>query len=413
MKNAILNIVCLGVDSVKAKYDFSKVKKAVSLAAGKVINMKTSHKIIIGAATAVTAATAGTAIVKSNQAKKQGRSVKSLMFEDAARRLPVTPKRQKSYEAALEESAKPFVLPNPARKIIGLTELDAFTDTFVLEPKDKTSDDIIFYIPGSNYWYHPSRYHYAFMRKAVNQLGMQMIVPVYPKAPTHNVVEIQQMILDRYLYLINEKEIPAENIVFMGDAAGGAIALALLQKLRYQALPMPKLGILISPWLDATLANPDIEQYIAQDSLLSPDKLAYKAEHYAGDLPLTHPAVSPIYGDLSGLPRLLVFAGSREIFCADVLKLQQFADEHELDIDVNVFQSQMHFFVGLPIPEAEEAFAIMSSELYGVEEVDVLPDEIEEDEEVLEEVEEPLAQTTQLAEDFAEATVEEEDMFTE
>ena len=198
-----------------------------------------------------------------------------------------------------------------------------------------------------------------------SKLGMELVLPVYPKAPAHTAVEIQQVLIDRYLYLVREKDIPAENIVFVGDAAGGGLALAILQKLKYLALPMPKQAFLISPWLDVSNSNPEIEEIQPHDPILNTDKLSFKGEKYAGDLDLHHPVVSPIYGDLTGLPKLTVFAGTREIFCADVKKLDAIATEKNLNIDVHIFKNQMHFFVGLPIPEGEEAVGIIASELYG------------------------------------------------
>ena len=360
------------------------ITAAITAAAGKVFKMKTSQKIAIGAAAAVAAAATGVVVAKSVQAKKQERSVKSLVLEDAARALPAAVRQEKSYEECMEKSAQPFVLPQAVRKRIGMTELDGFEDTFVLEPKEKTSELVLFYIHGSNFWYNPSRYHYAFMRRLVNTLGMQMIVPIYPKAPAHTAVEMQQMVIDRYLYLIKEKEIPSDQIVFIGDAAGGGMALAIMQKLRYLALPMPKQAFLISPWLDVTNSNPKMEEIQPLDPVLNIEKLAFKGEKYAGDLELTHPMVSPIYGDLAGLPKITVFVGTREIFCADVEKLEEIALERDLDIEVYVYKNQMHFFVGLPIPEGEDAMNIIASELYGAEESDDLFDDEEEIPEVAE-----------------------------
>ena len=122
-------------------YSFTK---AVSLVGGGVFKMKTRHKVALGVATAVTAAAAGAAIAKAQQAKKQERSVKSLVIEDAAKVLPLAVKKPVDFEKALEESLKPFVLPEQTKRNVGLTELDWFTDTFVLEPKDKTTDCVIF-----------------------------------------------------------------------------------------------------------------------------------------------------------------------------------------------------------------------------------------------------------------------------
>ena len=128
---------------------------------------------------------------------------------------------------------------------------------------------------------------------------------------------------------------------------------------------MPKQAFLISPWLDVTNSNPKMEDIQPNDTILNIEKLAFKGQKYAGELELTHPMVSPIYGDLAGLPKITVFVGTREIFCADVEKLEEIALEKDLDIEVYVYKNQMHFFVGLPIPEAEDAMNIIASELYG------------------------------------------------
>ena len=167
-----------------------KITAAITTAAGKVFKMKTSQKIAIGAAAAVAAAATGVVIAKNIQAKKQERSVQSLVLEEAARALPAAVNNEKSYEEYLQKSAEPFVLPLAVRKRIGMTELDGFEDTFVIEPKEKTSDIVIFYIHGTNYWFNPSRYHYAFMRRLSNNLGMQMIGPIYPEGRSHTSVEM-------------------------------------------------------------------------------------------------------------------------------------------------------------------------------------------------------------------------------
>ena len=345
------------------------ITKAVSKIGGGVFKMKTGHKVFLGLAAATAAVAVGSAVAKSAQAKNQERSIKSLVFEDAAKVLPLTVKKPVDFERGLAESSKPFVFPEQVKKNMGFTEIDWFTDdTFVLEPKEKTTDCVLFYIHGTDFWTNPTRFHYSFFKKLSNKLGARLVLPVYPKAPAHTAVEIQKMLLERYMYLIEENQIPADKIVFIGDGAGGGIALSLLQKIKYQILPMPKQAFLISPWLDITNSDPVIKEIQPQDKLLNADVLKEKGELYAGDLDLMHPAVSPIYGDLTGLCKITVFAGTREIFCADAYTLKDIADEYELDIDVNIYKNQMHFFVGLPIPEAEEALAIMASELYGVEE---------------------------------------------
>lgn len=346
--------------------NMSKIAKTAAKTIQKVFRMKKSTKIILGVTAAATATAAGAFAVKAQQAKKQERSVKSLLVEDAIKRLPLkASSEQESYEQSLEQSARPYVLPEFARKTIGFAEFDDFTDTFVIQPKEKFSDFTIFYIHGHNFWSDPSRVAFRFYRKLADTLGVQLILPVYPKAPTYHVTDVHQMLLDRYTYLINEKQIAAENIIFAGDAAGGGIVLSLLQRIKYQVLPMPKQAILISPWLDITNSNPDMEAVQQYDPLLRIDRMTFQGKEYAGDIDPESPVVSPIYGDLRGLPPIAVFSGTHDILSVDSQNLEKIAAAQELDINVYTFKNQLHFFVGLPIPEAREALEIIAEEVYG------------------------------------------------
>lgn len=345
------------------------IKKFASKTAYRLFGMKTSTKIALGVTAAATVAAAGVVAVKVQQAKKQERSVKSLMVEDAIRRLPIRSSAQESYEEALEQSSRPYVLPEFARTI-GLAEYDDFTDTFVLQPKERFSDYVIFYIHGHNFWSDPSKVHFRFYRRLADTLGSTLILPVYPKAPTYHVADVHKMLLDRYQYLINEKGIDPQNIIFAGDAAGGGLVLSLLQRLKYQAIPMPKQAFLFSPWLDITNSNPDMTTVQGTDPLLNMDTLAFQGREYAGDVDLESPVVSPIYGDLKGLPSITVFTGTHDILSVDAMNLEKIAEAQELDILVYTFVNQLHFFVGLPIPEAKEALELVAEEVFGYEECD-------------------------------------------
>lgn len=344
------------------------IKAFASKTAFRVLHMKKSTKIALGVTAAATAAAAGAFAIKAQQAKKQERSVKSLVVEDAIKRLPIRSSAQESYEEALEQSSRPYVLPEYARNNIGFSEYDDFTDTFVLQPREKYSDFVIFYIHGHNFWSDPSKVHFKFYRKLADTLGAELILPVYPKAPAYHVADVHEMLLSRYQYLINEKEIKPENIIFAGDAAGGGLVLSLLQRLKYQVIPMPGRAVLISPWLDITNSNPDMQAVQGTDPLLNVDKLAFQGKEYAGEVDLESPVVSPIYGDLKGLPPMTVITGTHDILSVDTLNLEKIADAQNLDINTFVFVNQLHFFVGLPIPEAKEALEIIAEEVFGVDE---------------------------------------------
>lgn len=373
--------------------------------ATKVFRMKKSTKIALGVTAVATAAVASAVAAKAAQAKKQERSIKSLLVEDTMKKLPFCCAEQVSYEKALEQSSLPYWLPFFARRL-GFTEYDDFDDTFVLNPEEVYSDFVIFYIHGYNFWSNPSRLHFKFCKKLADTLGAKLILPVYPKAPAHHVADVHTMLIDRYQYMINNKEIDPQNIIFAGDAAGGGIALSLLQRIKYQALPMPKQAILLSPWLDITNTNPEMEELQKSDPLLKIETLAFQGKEYAGDVNLDSPAVSPIYGDLKGLPPISVFSGTHDILSADAVKLENIAEDGKLDINVYLFVNQVHFFMGLPIPEAREVLEIIAEEVFGT------PDEnceyIEGDGEDLPDSEEPADNGAEEAPDGKEAPDSEE-----
>ena len=371
--------------------------------ADRVLKMKPTTKIVLGVATAATATAAGALAVKAVQAKQQNRSVKSLVVEDAMRRLPSRANEQDDYEKALEQSALPYSLPDFARKTIGFSEYDDFDDTFIIMPKEQYSDFVIFYIHGHDFWADPSKVQFKFYKKLADTIGAPLVLPVYPKAPAHHVGEVQEMLLDRYLYLVNIKEVAPQNIIIAGDAAGGGLVLSLLQRMRYQALPMPKQALLFSPWLDVTCSNPEMEEIRQSDPLLKIERLQFCGKEYAGDVALESPVVSPLYGDIKGLPPISVFTGTHDILSVDAIRLNSIAEESKLDVNVYVFPNQLHFFMGLPIPEAREVLEIVAEEVFGVTDEDGYGESEEGDE--LDE--QPEAPAEEIAEEVTEVLEEE------
>jgi exodeoxyribonuclease VII small subunit len=80
-----------------------------------------------------------------------------------------------------------------------------------------------------------------------------------------------------------------------------------------------------------------MEELQKSDPLLKIETLAYQGREYAGDVDLTSPAVSPVYGDLKGLPPISVFSGTHDILSADAAKLETIAENEDLDINVYLF----------------------------------------------------------------------------
>ena len=104
----------------------------------------------------------------------------------------------------------------------------------------------------------------------------------------------------------------------MGDSAGGGFSLALAQEiLKTDSLDLPRRLILISPWVDVTGGDDALQKY---DTFLSNEVLRHVGADWAGELDPRDPIVSPLYGDMRGLPATDLFTGTWEVFYSDIVK---------------------------------------------------------------------------------------------
>jgi triacylglycerol lipase len=111
------------------------------------------------------------------------------------------------------------------------------------------------------------------------------------------------------------------NVSVYGDSAGGAMALSVAQVLVSRGAVTPSRMVLICPMLDITMSNPAIA--LIDDLVLRSASLRRAGQEWAGELALTDPLVSPLYGSLAGLPVTAVYCGNLDLLSADVLRLQE------------------------------------------------------------------------------------------
>ncbi|WP_283679547.1 alpha/beta hydrolase [Lentilactobacillus sp. Marseille-Q4993] len=295
------------------------------------------------------------------KAHKEKRSASSIILENIFKLIPLTDRRvDANFQKALEANKKPYVLPDKVRSKYNIKEYDGYSDTFIMEPETKSSDEVIFYLHGGGYWSQPLSLHFVFFNKLINRLGISLVLPVYPKAPAYTATDAHKMVMDRYLHLINDKKIPADKIILMGESAGAGLGLALLERLRDEKIPMPKQAIFISPWFDVTTENALKKEIQPHDPLLDNDILSFSGITYGGDLGPKNPLVSPLFGDLDNLPPMTVFTGTHDILYADAKKIEDIAKEKNLNITVHTYLNMNHGFVGFPvIPEAKQSFEVV------------------------------------------------------
>src|SRR5450432_1229148 len=140
--------------------------------------------------------------------------------------------------------------------------------------------------------------------------------------------------------------VDAGQIALAGESAGGGLAVATLLALRDNDLPLPSSAFLMSPYADLTLSGETITEKAPNDPILTPVGLRLRVPDYVGDADASDPQISPIFGDLSGLPPLLIQVGSNEILLSDAIRLADRAARADVPVTLDVTPGVPHVFQG-------------------------------------------------------------------
>ena len=235
---------------------------------------------------------------------------------------------------------------------------------YYLNEQEKPKNTII-YLHGGAYVNQPNKYHWKFLNKLANNTAAEIVIPLYPLAPNHTYLEAYDVVTKLYKDYIQNH--PDTNIILMGDSAGGGLALGLSLYFSEQSISQPERLILISPWVDISMTNSRIEDFVAVDPMLQLAQLNVYADSWSGGEDLKHWQLSPIYGDLSKLENVTIFVGTREIFYPDCKLLADKLEELEVACELNVGTGLNHDYLLFPISEANKEITIIKKTIKNIE----------------------------------------------
>ena len=214
---------------------------------------------------------------------------------------------------------------------------------FTIQPKQEKNNKYILYFHGGSYMAELTKAHWEFLDKIIQETGDSVIVPDYPLTPKYNYKDVFEMVVPMYKELI--KIIEPENIIMMGDSAGGGLALALEEKLGEEAVALPDKLILLSPWIDVTMSNPEIDNIEKYDKDLNKEALKVAGITYSGLDGMDSYLVNPINGPMEKLKNVTIYTGTYDILNPDVKILEKRAKEKEINIDIKEYEGARHIWI--------------------------------------------------------------------
>lgn len=276
-----------------------------------------------------------------------GRSPMAIIVKSALHQMDT-----ESYDKAMADKTDKSTTEIPAGVVF---PREAFQYTIgnmqVFEvPAENDTKPVVLYLHGGAYVHNFTSQHWKAMAEWAKTTGCGIVAPNYPLLPLHTAAEAHPLMLRLYRDLL--KGIPASRILIMGDSAGGGFTLALAQQIRHDSLDLPRRLVLISPWVDVMGGDPSLQ---GRDNWLTIDVLQKYGTAWAGQMDVSDPVISPLYGDMEGLPPTDLFTGTWEVFYTDVCKTYDKMKAAGVDVRLHVAEKMGHVYPLWPSPEGRKA----------------------------------------------------------
>jgi monoterpene epsilon-lactone hydrolase len=165
----------------------------------------------------------------------------------------------------------------------------------------------------------------------------------YRLAPEHPYPAAVDDAFAAYEALLDNGIAPSD-IVLVGESAGGALAVATLVNARDHGLPLPAAAFVMSPYADLTLAGTTMETKRDVDPLISREALQPRVTDYTAGQDAALGLISPIFADLSGLPPLIIQAGTHEVLLDDAVRLARQAATADVEVTLDITPRVPHVF---------------------------------------------------------------------
>jgi acetyl esterase/lipase len=223
-------------------------------------------------------------------------------------------------------------------------------------PRGTPRDRCLLYLHGGAWCMGSPRTHRRLVADLASGAGVRAVSVDYRLAPEHPYPAGLDDCVAAYHWLLDRRVDPSR-IVVAGDSAGGNLAAALLLRLRDAGMPLPAGAVLLSPATDLAGTGASFVTRKSVDPFFCDIDPATFIDAYADGHDVRDPYLSPLYGDLRGLPPLLVHVGDHEVLLDDSVRFAERAREAGVDVRLTVWPGMFHVFQTFAplLPEARRA----------------------------------------------------------
>jgi monoterpene epsilon-lactone hydrolase len=222
---------------------------------------------------------------------------------------------------------------------------------------------IMLHLHGGGYFTGSAEMYRAFISSLCKRLQVHAYSINYRLVPEYPYPAALDDAFTAYKWLIEERSIPAEKIIVLGDSAGGGLALALLHRIGKNCLTQPKCAICLSPWTDLTLSNDSYINNRENDSFFNFINLENAARLYIGKDSAENPEISPVFADFSSFPPIFLQVGSTEMLLNDSTVIAEKLRKQGISVTIDVWEGLFHDFpifsrmpvIGRLTPEFKQA----------------------------------------------------------
>jgi monoterpene epsilon-lactone hydrolase len=226
------------------------------------------------------------------------------------------------------------------------------------------TDGTLIYLHGGGYALGSAKGYRGLVSHLAKAAGMTALIPDYSRAPEIQYPVALEEMVALYSRLLEDGLNPKTTVI-AGDSAGGGLTLALAIALRDRGIATPAALGLICPWADLAIDIDNVRP-VLRDPLILPSMTAEWAPHYAGTVDPRSPGISPVYGDMNGLPPIVMQTAGDDPISVDAEKIDAAVAVTGAGVlDHRRFENLWHVFhlqVSM-LAEAREAVADLGTKL--------------------------------------------------